>query len=252
MSDTQSSSSGWDEIKAKRKAWRAELIARRAAVSPEQHRQWNERITGLLLAGFPLPRGSVVGFCWPYKGEFDARFAIRRWREQGVVAALPEVVGKAEPLRFRKWWPGAPMRAGVYDIPFPDGTDAVTPQAAIVPMNGYDDQGYRLGYGGGYFDRTLAADRCALVIGVSYEMLKLPTIYPQPHDIPMDFVVTERGIQAAQSGRLVTLDEAAARERVGRLFEARRVTGVPGADDLTSPVCYGNQFPGYWGEDKSG
>jgi 5-formyltetrahydrofolate cyclo-ligase len=250
MTDTKTDASGWDEIKAKRKAWRAELIARRGAVSPGQHRQWNERITERLLAGFPLPRGSVVGFCWPYKGEFDARFAVRQWRDRGVIAALPEVVGKAEPLRFRKWWPGAPMRAGVYDIPFPDGTEEVTPHAAIVPMNGYDDQGYRLGYGGGYFDRTLAAHRCALVIGVSYEMLRLPTICPQPHDIPMDFVVTEGGIQAVQSGRLAALDEAAARERVARMFEARDVPGAAGSATLTSPVCYAGQFPGYWGDEK--
>src|SRR6185436_2040899 len=100
---------------------------------------------------------------------------------------------------FRAWWPGAPMTAGVYDIPIPDGTAIVAPDAAIVPMNGFDAQGYRLGYGGGYFDRTLASmSPRPLAIGVSYEFARLATIYPQPHDVAMDFVVTEAGLHAVK------------------------------------------------------
>jgi 5,10-methenyltetrahydrofolate synthetase len=123
---------------------------------------------------------------------------------------------KAGPLEFRKWWPGAPMTPGVYDIPVPDGTELVVPDAAIVPMNGFDEQGYRLGYGGGYFDRTLAA--CTprpLAIGVSFELARLPTIHPQPHDIAMDFIVTEFGVRAVEAGSLVALpaDDAAAQVR---------------------------------------
>src|SRR5919202_3542481 len=120
-----------------------------------------------------VPQEAVIGFCWPYKGEFDARFAVRRWREQGACAALPEVVEKKGPLRFSKWWPGAPMRPGVYDIPVPDGTEVLAPDVAIVPMNAFDERGYRLGYGGGFFDRTLAAcERRVIAIGVSYEILR--------------------------------------------------------------------------------
>lgn len=90
------------------------------------------------------------------------------------------------------------MRPGVYDIPVPDGTEIVVPEVAIVPMVGFDERGYRLGYGGGYFDRTLAAIKPRpLAIGVSYEVLRLATIHPQPHDLPMDFVVTEAGIYRA-------------------------------------------------------
>jgi len=77
------------------------------------------RLTALLCAGVPVPRQAVTGFCWPFKAEFDARFAVRQWRDQGAIAALPEVVGKGQPLRFRQWWPGAPMTRGVYDIRFP-------------------------------------------------------------------------------------------------------------------------------------
>lgn len=203
----------WNEVKAWRKARRTELIAARTAFAPERRKAWNERITALLTTGFALPSGTVVGFCWPYKGEFDARFVVRRWRDGGVIAALPEVVDKASPLRFRKWWPGAPMMPGVYDIPVPDGTEVLLPAVAVVPMNGFDGQGYRLGYGGGYFDRTLAAPgRRVLAIGVSFEALRLSTIYPQPHDIPMDFVVTEAGIYRAGGRKLAPL---AAGEIVG-------------------------------------
>ena len=239
-----------DEIKAWRKATRPELIARRAAVPAAERSHWNERITQHLLSAFEVPAAAVVGFCWPYKGEFDARFAVREWRRQGTLAALPEVVDRKGPLQFSLWWPGAAMRPGVYDIPVPDGTEIVTPDIAIVPMNAFDAQGYRLGYGGGYFDRTLAAaERRVLAIGVAYEMLRIETIHPQGYDIPMDFVVTEAGAYARGAGGLERVDDATARQRAARLLMARRLPRSAYSDSYSSPVCYGNEFPGYFGED---
>jgi 5-formyltetrahydrofolate cyclo-ligase len=246
----------WNDIRAWRKAQRGELVARRAALGREQRHQWNEQITELLWHGFPVTAGMVVGFCWPFKGEFDPRFVIRRWREQGVTAALPEVVAKGQPLQFRKWWPGAPMTPGVYDIPVPAGTDILLPDVAIVPMNGFDESGYRLGYGGGYFDRTLAAfERRTLAIGVSFEMLRLPTIFPQSHDIPMDFVVTEAAVYASEGGMLAALDAEHSRHRAAGILQARRLprcaaVEAPG-DGFSSPPCYAGEFPGYWGEDRN-
>src|SRR5450759_1398512 len=107
----------------------------RQHANKDARRLWNGRITELLLQGFPPIHGLAVGFCWPYKDEFDARYVIRNWRMADMKAALPEVVAKNQPLQFRTWWPGAPMMAGVYDIPFPVGTDVVAPDIAIVPMN---------------------------------------------------------------------------------------------------------------------
>ncbi|HTE16646.1 MAG TPA: 5-formyltetrahydrofolate cyclo-ligase [Burkholderiales bacterium] len=212
----------WNEIKAWRKARREALIAARTAFAPGQLEIWNERITVLLEAGFTFPSGTVVGFCWPYKNEFDARFVVRHWRDENAITALPEVVEKAQPLQFRKWWPGAPMTPGVYDIPVPDGTAVLLPDVALVPMNGFDAQGYRLGYGGGYFDRTLAAlNRRVLAVGVSFEALRLPTIYPQAHDIPMDFVVTEAGICRAGGKALTLLDTAACAAEAKVLLQSR-------------------------------
>src|SRR3990170_505389 len=216
-------SAKWRQIRAWRAQQRAALIARRVALPAAQRREWSAAISALLESCFPLLAEMTVGFCWPYQGEFDARFAIRYFRSRGATAALPAVVGKAGPLQFRKWWPGAPMTPGAYDIPVPDGTEPVAPEAVIVPMNCFDEQGYRLGYGGGYFDRTLAAAAPRPVaIGVSFEFARLPTIYPQPHDIAMDFVVTEAGAYAVAASRLLRVDAAECRERAQRLFAQRR------------------------------
>lgn len=200
----------WTEITAWRKQQRAALLARREALPAAERRAWSEAITAFLEQGFPVLAHKVVGFCWPYKAEFDPRFAMRHFRDRGAVTALPEVVDKHGPLQFSKWWPGAPMRPGVYDIPVPDGTEVVVPEAAIVPMVGFDEMGYRLGYGGGYFDRTLAAIKPRpLAVGVSYEALRLATIHPQPHDVPMNFVVTERGIYRAGAQGLTLISAEA-------------------------------------------
>jgi 5,10-methenyltetrahydrofolate synthetase len=179
-----------------RKERRRELLARRAAAPAATRREWSEAITRFIVEGFPSLGGMVIGLYWPFKSEFDPRFAIRALREKGAKAALPEVLAMGAPLRFREWWPGAPMKAGaVFDLPVPDGTAIVTPDAVLVPPVGFDSRGYRLGYGGGFFDRTLAAmSPLPLRIGVGFELSRIATIRPQPHDIPMEFIVTEAGI----------------------------------------------------------
>jgi len=242
----------WAEIREWRKQKRAELIAQREALEDVRRRQMNAAITAHLEAGFALLAGMTIGFCWPFKNEFDARFAIKHFRELGAAAALPVVIAKAAPLQFRAWWPGAPMSTGVYDIPIPDGTALVVPDAAIVPMNGFDAQGYRLGYGGGYFDRTLdATSPQPLAIGVAFEFAGLPTIRPQPHDVPMDFVVTEAGIYVAQDAGLKRISAEKCRERARHLCQQR---GLPRqrlatAAEYASPPCYAGEFPGYFGDD---
>jgi 5-formyltetrahydrofolate cyclo-ligase len=245
----------WNEIKAWRKARRAELIARRVAFGAGERQGWNERVGALLEQIVPVAPGAVIGYCWPFKGEFDARFAVRHWRERGATAALPEVVARASPLQFREWWPGTPMKPGVYDIPVPDGTRVLAPDIAIVPMNGFDGQGYRLGYGGGYFDRTLAAlERRVLAIGVSYEALRLPTIHPQPHDIPMDFVVTEAGAWRTGGATLVRLGAAECAAEAKSLMERRGLprqrskAAMPETGGYASPACSAHEIaPGYFG-----
>ena len=245
----------WSEIRDWRKQQRAELIAQRLALEPVRRRQMNAAISAHIEAGFTQLAGMTIGFCWPFKAEFDARFAIRNFRARGAVAALPVVIATNTPLQFRAWWPGAPMTKGVYDIPVPDGTALVVPDAAIVPMNGFDSQGYRLGYGGGYFDRTLdSIISPPLAIGVAFEFAGLPTIRPQPHDVPMDFIVTEAGIYVAKDANLVRISAALCRERVEWLCAQRGLPRRRHAEPAgyASPPCYAGEFPGYFGDTGGG
>lgn len=189
------------DLKQWRALQRAELLGRRIAVPEARRRLWTQAITRRLLDDFPMLRGMVVGCYWPFKGEFDPRHAAHELRGAGARIALPVVVQKNAPLQFREWWPGAPMTKGVWDIPIPDATELLEPQALLIPPVGFDAAGYRLGYGGGFYDRTLAAMQPRpLAIGVGYELSRMPTIRPQPYDIAMDFVVTETGVQASQAG----------------------------------------------------
>ena len=216
-----------DDLKAWRKAQRTALLEKRAALPEATHRAWSEAIAGHLEAAFDLLGGLAIGFYWPHQGEFDARFALRRWRERGALAALPVVVRFGAPLEFRAWWPGAPMRRGVYDIPFPDATPLVHPQAVLMPPVGFDAGGFRMGYGAGFFDRTLAAlVPQPLKIGVAFELSRMPTIHPQAHDVPMDFIVTEAGIFANGAGGLRQVGADAAATLAARIVAERRLDAV--------------------------
>jgi 5-formyltetrahydrofolate cyclo-ligase len=102
---------------------------------------------------------------------------------------------------FREWTPGAPMAPGIWNIPVPAEGETLSPTVLLAPLVGFDGCGYRLGYGGGYYDRTLAAAMPRpLAIGVGFEASRLETIHPQPHDIPMDLIVTEQEILRTRDG----------------------------------------------------
>ncbi len=211
------------DLPAWRKERRAELLTAREAIPLELRRSRNETITQLLSSAFDVLAGSAIGFCWPYKGEPDPRFFLHAMRARGSRTALPVVVAKKQPLKFREWWPGAPTIPGVFDLPIPQGTAVMRPGALLVPPVGFDAQGYRLGYGGGFFDITLAAmTPQPLKIGIAFEISRMPTIHPQPHDIPMDFIVTEQGIAQVLAGRLVAMDDfARVRESAAQLLRSR-------------------------------
>ena len=197
-----------------------------------------------------MPAATVTGFCRPFKSEIETRFGIRAYRERGAVAALPVVIDKSSPLQFRQWWPSAPMAKGVYDIPSPRDPELRVPDVAFGPMNGFDAQGYRLGYGGGYFDRTLAAQSPRPVaVGIAFGFARLPSIFPQPHDIAMDFVVTETGVHAVEASGLVVVSAGECAERLSRLLQQRGLPRRrPPAVAYSSPACYAAEFPGYFGE----
>jgi 5,10-methenyltetrahydrofolate synthetase len=119
----------------------------------------------------------------------------------GATVALPLVEVKHAPLVFRRWTPETRMVRGDWNIPVPPETAApVTPEITLAPLMGWDPAGYRLGYGGGYFDRTLAAlSPRPVTIGVGFQAARLDTIHPQPHDIALDVIVTEAGLQVERA-----------------------------------------------------
>lgn len=180
-------STGW------RRRLRQEMVARRAALADARHAELSARIAEHVLAAFAPP--GVAAFCWPIKHEPDVRGVLHAWAARGVVAALPVVVGEASPLAFRAWTAGTVLLPDRYGIPTPAEGDWLSPDLILLPLNGFDGAGYRLGYGGGYFDRTLAA--CSprpLAIGVGFEINRLDTIRPEVHDQRLDWIVTEDGV----------------------------------------------------------
>ena len=199
-----------DQLKAWRKTERGRLIAARVALDHTLLERYRHSIDAHLERAFPGLASAKLAFCWPVKGEYDARHLVRTLRTRGALTALPVVVAPKQPLVFREWHPGVEMAVGPLDIPYPIASREVLPDHVLLPMNGWDESGYRLGYGAGYFDRTLAAlQRKPLMIGVSYEIARMPTIYPQSWDIPMDWVVTERGVYRRQPDGLVFVGPAA-------------------------------------------
>ncbi len=190
-----------------RKAKRQELRALRKTLSVDEHAAASARIAAHLEAvlqdRFDGAGGLILSMYWPIKGEPNLRDLMARLHSTGVTIALPLVETKAAPLVFRHWTPETKMVRGDWNIPVPP-RDArqVTPDIALAPLVGWDGEGYRLGYGGGYFDRTLAAlETAPFKIGIGFTAARQPTIYPQPHDIAMDVIVTEAGARDARHTR---------------------------------------------------
>ena len=219
------------DLKNRRNAERASLIARRLAAPAADHARWSALIEASLRGGFSALEGMIVGFCWPFQGEFDARPFVTDLRRGGARAVLPAVVAKAQPLEFREWWPGVAMARGVYDLPVPDGTSSLTPDVLLIPALGVGPQGDRLGYGGGYFDRTIAALRPKpIAVGLAFELSRIATIEPQAHDVFMDFIVTEGGIEVAVPGGLEKLSAQDCRARLDSLAVER---GLPRRESIS-------------------
>jgi 5-formyltetrahydrofolate cyclo-ligase len=175
---------------------RQRLLTLRTGVSPRQRRRWGEAIEARLRTLLEEQPGIVLGVYWPFQAEFDPRPLIDWTTARGCRVALPAVVDKKGPLEYRAWRPGEPLVDGVWNIPVPQQRNIVIPRAVLAPLVGFDRECYRLGYGGGYFDRTLAAlAPRPLAIGVGFELSQIETVYPQPFDIPMDIVVTESQIR---------------------------------------------------------
>jgi 5-formyltetrahydrofolate cyclo-ligase len=176
-----------------RKAERERLIKARCSVSA-QYRAEQAVIIAQRLEQIVADSGlnaPAVSTYWPIRGEPDLRPWMHTLCQAGVRVALPVAVALAQPLIFREWRPKARLARGLWNIPYPADGELIVPNVVIAPVVGFDHECYRLGYGGGFFDRTLAQLRPKpLAIGVGYANAELRTIFPQPHDIPMDWLVT--------------------------------------------------------------
>jgi 5-formyltetrahydrofolate cyclo-ligase len=174
-----------------RKAERARLLELRSALPPEERARHTAAIAHALDGLVDGRADAVVSLYWPIRAEPDLRPWMRTACERGLRVALPVAIALGRPMTFREWRPGAAMTRGLWKIPHPaEGLD-VSPTHVIAPLVGFDAACYRLGYGGGFFDRTLAAmEHKPTVIGVGYPQLRIATIFPQPHDIPMDWIVS--------------------------------------------------------------
>ncbi|AZQ69413.1 5-formyltetrahydrofolate cyclo-ligase [Silicimonas algicola] len=173
-----------------RKAERERLYEVRRSLRQTERAELTADLVKTLDSALSDVGGISIAVYWPIRGEPDLRGWMAKAHENGASVLLPVVVRKSAPLVFRKWSPGCAMERGFWNIPVPAGDDEATPQVVISPLVGVDEQGYRLGNGGGYYDRTLAAlDPRPRILGVGFPGCRMKTIYPMPWDIPMDEVV---------------------------------------------------------------
>jgi len=185
-----------------RRGERTRLRGARDALSVSDRQTVSAALAGhlrqVLAERFGGAAGMVLSAYWPIKGEPDLRGLMAELHAAGVIIALPVVEDKASPLVFRRWQPGMRMERGEWDILVPPPeAERLTPDITLAPCLGWTDDCYRLGWGGGYFDRTLAVlVPRPVTIGIAHADAHLLTIYPQPHDIPLDLIVTETGLSA--------------------------------------------------------
>ena len=180
------------QILAWRKIERQRLIGARLELSPDIRAAHAVAIASALDQIIGDVRGKAISTYWPFRGEPDLRDWMDSISQRGGTCLLPVVVENKRPLIFRSWEKGEALGRGVWNIPIPIHGREMTPDIVIAPVVGFDAECFRLGYGGGFFDRTLAAiSTPVLVIGVGYAQQQISTIRPQQHDIPMQLIVTE-------------------------------------------------------------
>jgi 5,10-methenyltetrahydrofolate synthetase len=178
-----------------RQALRAKLVAARQALPDRLERA--VQLQSVLRAWLVRRPETAIGAYWPIKGEFDPLPALYRWAEadERRRIGLPVVERTSGSLQFHVWYPGCPMELDAHDIPKPKGTERFHPQLLLMPCVGYGPGGARMGYGGGFYDRTVAAlEPRPATVGVCYSNGFLPMLRTRPGDATVDAMITEDGI----------------------------------------------------------
>lgn len=184
----EQAAAGGKNLKAQLRA--SLLSARTKAANSDNDVALAKRIRALLDERKP----QCVGFYWPMAGEFDARELLTQWLHESAerTAALPIVTSLTEALSFCRWTPETTMTKGRFQIPIPADALEVKPDLLLIPCVGFDQARYRLGYGGGFYDRTLAkATSPLLAVGIAYECGRVDTLPREPHDLPLDLIISE-------------------------------------------------------------
>ena len=189
---------------AQKIVWRKRLVAERLQLEDRLAR--NEALQRVMRVWLVDRPDAVIGAYWPIKGEFDPLPALFRWQEAGMEAdadgashrrriGLPVIDKVHKTLRFHRWYPGCEMEEDAYGIPKPKDTEIIVPTLLFVPCVGYGPGGYRLGYGGGFYDRTLAAlEPRPYTVGLGYTHGFLPELEPEAHDLPLDAILNDNGV----------------------------------------------------------
>jgi len=188
-------------LKEQKKALRQDLIARRQNL-PD--RAYLDNVLQQVMRSWLIARQElVIGAYWPIKGEFDPLPALYRWKEDGELLDEPQprriglpVINKVhKTLSFHAWYPGCPMEEDAYRIPKPKDTELIVPTLLFVPCVGYGPGGYRLGYGGGFYDRTLQAlEPRPFTVGLGFANGFVADFEPEPHDVPLDAILNDKGV----------------------------------------------------------
>lgn len=183
-----------NDVAVFRKAERARLYGLRKQLSPDDRSEMARQVSAKLDDLLGDLAGRSIAVYWPIRGELNLRHWMEAASHRGAQIALPVVVEKNQPVEFHLWTPGCEMIRGTWNIPVPANPLQVQPDVVIVPLLGVDAQGYRLGNGGGYYDRTLARlPPDLMTIGVGQTFARMKTIFPMPWDIPMKKVVLGDG-----------------------------------------------------------
>jgi 5-formyltetrahydrofolate cyclo-ligase len=178
-----------------KRALRRRLVAERMAM-PDRAEQ-EGRLARVLAAWLTEQSVATIGAYWPIKGEFDALPTLVAWARADLSRriGLPLIDPETQCLRFHGWYPGCVMDNDAFGIPMPNGTEVLETQLLLVPCVGFGPGGLRLGYGGGFYDRTLAAvSRRPRTAGIVFAQAWVPSLAGEPHDVPLDAILTEDGV----------------------------------------------------------
>jgi 5,10-methenyltetrahydrofolate synthetase len=177
-----------------RSVLRRQLLECRNTLEPELRRARDAAIGAHVLAHRALAPAAhaVVGIHWPVRGEPDLRPVYAALAARGAQLALPVIIDRAAPLKFARWAPDAVLVEGAFGVPVPATLAWVQPQVLLIPCLGFSAERFRLGYGGGFYDRTLALLPRPATIGIAYACA-LVEFEPAPHDIALDCILTEKG-----------------------------------------------------------